>query len=569
MNGKLNLEELLLVAERKRMEGILMNNKNEVRGLIHVNQIGYSVKGTKKAMVQGVRGWYELLDAKTNIPIWCSEALAGELNDAATGETWSVLDFTSFEQLGTFIIRIEGIGQSHPFEVSNAPYNAVKTALLKSFYYQRCGMALEEKFAGIWNHDACHLAEGLVYGTEERRPSTGGWHDAGDYGKYVVAAAKAIADLLLAYEQFPSSWQESIGIPEGGNSAPDLLNEVRFELNWMFLMQREDGAVYHKVTTHRFPGLDIMPEDDLAELVFANVSYTAAGTFAAAMAMSARVYRPFDTVFADECLVAAENAWKWLETAERIGFHNSPDISTGEYGDETLEDERYWAAAELYRSTDNTEYLTVATMLAEHASFPLYELGWADVGGYGTIALLLAETEVRGSIREHLLEGWKMEVERLTALSKEDAFGISLSPNEYKWGSNMNVMNHAMVLILDSKISGQQKLKKYIDRHWDYLLGCNATDYCYITGYGSKRVMFPHHRPSVGDGIEEPVPGMVAGGPNKGLQDSSAKKHLQGKHPACCFVDHKDSYSTNEMTIYWNSPAVFVAAFMDSQYSLN
>jgi len=177
--------------------------------------------------------------------------------------------------------------------------------------------------------------------------------------------------------------------------------------------------------------------------------------------------------------------------------------------------------------------------------------------------LLLAETEVPSSIRDYLLEGWKKEVERLKRLSDQDAFGISLSPEEYKWGSNMNVMNHAMILILSSKFFDQMELESYIVRHWDYLLGCNATDYCYVTGYGSKPVMFPHHRPSVGDGVEAPVPGMVAGGPNIGLQDSVAVEYLQGEHPACCFIDHKDSYSTNEMTIYWNSPAVFVAVSMD------
>jgi endoglucanase len=541
-----------------------MNNNGVVSELIHVNQIGYPVNGTKKAVVRGARGRYELLDAKTNIPVWSAEVLAGQSNDAATGNMWSTIDFTSFQQLGTFVFRVEGIGQSHPFEISTAPYSTVKTALLKSFYYQRCGVTLEEKFAGVWKHDTCHAAEGLVHGTNERRPSAGGWHDAGDYGKYVVAAAKAIADLLLAYEQFPSSWEESTGILESGNGVPDLLNEVRFELNWLFLMQREDGAVYHKLTTHRFPGLDVMPEDDAAELVFSAVSYTAAGTFAAAMAMASRVYRPFDSVFADESLRAAEKAWNWLASAEPIGFRNPPDIFTGEYGDEIVEDERYWAAAELYRSTRHSKYLTVATVLAEQASFPLYELGWADVGGYGTIALLLAGTEVTDSVRERLLEGWMKEAERLMACCEQDAFGISLSPEGYKWGSNMNVMNHAMTLILASKFSGQPNYEMYAVRHWDYLLGCNATDYCYITGFGSKRVMFPHHRPSVGDGIEAPVPGMVAGGPNAGLQDEAAKEHLQGKHPAYCFVDHKDSYSTNEMTIYWNSPAVFVAAFMDS-----
>jgi endoglucanase len=179
--------------------------------------------------------------------------------------------------------------------------------------------------------------------------------------------------------------------------------------------------------------------------------------------------------------------------------------------------------------------------------------------------LLLAGADQAGpTLHARLRDGWVDEARRLMTLSEQDAFGISLSPDGYIWGSNMNVMNHAMTLILASKLSGSPEYGQAARGHWDYLLGCNATGYCYVTGFGSKPVRFPHHRPSVGDGVDEPVPGMVAGGPNAGLQDDAAKAHLAGLPPAYCFIDDKDSYATNEMTIYWNSPAVFAAAYFTS-----
>ena len=155
-----------------------------------------------------------------------------------------------------------------------------------------------------------------------------------------------------------------------------------------------------------------------------------------------------------------------------------------------------------------------------------------------------------------------MEARRLSGIAAADAFGVSLLPEDYIWGSNMDVMNRAMLLLLAARWTGRAEFEERAIRHWDYLLDCNATGYCFVTGFGGNPVRHPHHRPSVGDGAEQAVPGMVAGGPNRGLQDDAAKEHLAGRAPALCFVDHEDSYSTNEMTIYWNSPAAFVAAHL-------
>ncbi|WP_276354762.1 glycoside hydrolase family 9 protein [Cohnella caldifontis] len=529
---------------------------------IRVNQAGYRLTDSKRFVAACAGGRFEIRREAGGQAVYAGE-LAGPAADEASGEGVYEGDFSSLREEGTYRVFVPGAGESLPFRVDAQAYRSVTDALLKCFYFQRCGMELEAPYAGVWTHKACHLGLARVHGEEEvMLPQTGGWHDAGDYGKYTVAAAKAAADLLLAFETFPAAFGRTIGIPESGNGVPDLLNEVRYELEFLLRMQRPDGSVFHKVTTERFPALDAMPEDDAAELVFSPVSAAAAGAFAASMAMAARAFRAYDAGFSDTCLEAAVRAWEWLEAApDRTGFRNPADIHTGEYGDETTDDEAYWAAAELFRTTGRDVYRDAFRSAFESARFPLYELGWADVGGYGTLAVLLTESgRIGADIRDRLLRGWMDRADELKARCDRGGYRISLTPDQYIWGSNMVLMNQAMHLIFASKFSGDSAYEDAARNHWDYLLGVNPLGLSYVTGIGARAVRHPHHRPSVGDGIEDPVPGMVAGGPNRNLQDEAAKRELQGRPPALCFVDDRDSYSTNEMTIYWNSPAVFVSA---------
>jgi endoglucanase len=544
-----------------------------VQESVFVNQLGYPLKGLK-AFTATEPGEFELVELDSGRPLFAG-AVSSLKQDEPSGRAVAKGNFSGFEQSGSFFIRMKESGAVSPvFVIGERPYAPVGKALLKSFYFQRCGVELTEEYAGPWSHGACHLAEAHVHGNpEERHPQAGGWHDAGDYGKYTVAGVKAIADLLLAYERFPGAFAEPVGIPNY-SGLPDVLEEVKVELEFLLLMQRPDGAVYHKVTSAEFPSWDCMPELDGAELIFSPVSDTAAGSFAAGMALAARVYQGLDPDLAQRCADAAKLAWRSLQGRPAAeGFRNPPGIVTGEYGDSSRDDELYWAAAELFRLTGEAVYLQAAeTILAEseeslaaHGSSLLCELGWADTGGYGTLSLLDAGPGlVPEALRTRLLAAWTAEAELYAERSSADGFGISLLPEEYIWGSNMLVLNRAMLLITAEELTGEARFGQAALAHWDYLLGRNVLGYCYVTGFGAKPVLYPHHRPSQGDGVAEPVPGMVAGGPNVRLQDEAAAALLAGAAPAACYVDHNESYSTNEMTIYWNSPAVCVAAYVNT-----
>lgn len=529
---------------------------------ISVNQIGYLLQGEKLAAFTGPEHDFKVVDMDSGTVVFEGKTSPAKY-DEVSGVSVHTGDFSEVRTGGRYRIEQGDGTTSVSFMISEKPYHDLQQGLLKAFYYYRCGEDLTEEYAGDWKHLACHTSEGIVYGQpEHRRDCSGGWHDAGDYGKYSGPGAKAIADMLLAYELYPSAFANAIPIPESNGTTPDVLLECKVELDWLFKMQdSQTGGVYHKLTTLSFPDLDIMPEDDTADLYFSPISATATGDFAGVMAMAARVYEPFDSAYAKKCLEAAVMAWGWLVQHPDVpGFTNPPEISTGEYGDSNDKDERYWAAAELYRTTGKEEYHQAFLELAQ-LDFPKYSLGWGDMGCYGTLAYLLngedhADSDVYNSLKEGLLA----EAERLAEQSRADGYKISLTEEDYIWGSNMLVMNNAMLLLAAEHISGESAFADCALDHLHYLMGRNVLDISYVTGFGEHAVMNPHHRPSVGDQVADPVPGLVSGGPDRGLHDEYVVEHLQGKPAAQCFVDHELSYSTNEVTIYWNSPAVFVTA---------
>ena len=152
------------------------------------------------------------------------------------------------------------------------------------------------------------------------------------------------------------------------------------------------------------------------------------------------------------------------------------------------------------------------------------------------------------------------EADRLCANAKKNGFGLCMEKDDFIWGSNMELLKYLMVLTVADRIEKNDAYKNTIESGIDYLLGCNSMDTSYVTGNGEKAFKNPHLRPTAVDNIELPWPGLVSGGPNVGLQDERAKEVPKDSAPMKCYLDHIDCYSLNEITIYWNSPLVFVMA---------
>lgn len=542
---------------------------------IFCNQVGY-LNCAKKiaAMTEGKQFKVIRKDAEGTKIVLEKDAVLKGL-DQASQDTVLEADFSEIWEDGVYYIENELGQKSHSFRIGKDVYKVLQNDLIKALYFQRCGCALEEKYAGIYKHDCCHTAEVMLWDDHSvKKEVNGGWHDAGDFGRYISPAAVAVGHLLYAYKLFPESLQGELNIPETGNGVPDILNECRYELEWMLKMQDEEGGAYHKVTAQYHADF-LMPEEDKDPFYLYPVSSMATADYAASMALASRIYREFDKDFADRLFDAAKKASDWLEKyPEYLGFKNPKDSGTGEYGDFSDRDERLWAAAEMLITTGDQKYQDIMNgLLKEDMSFT--DFGWVDVSGFAALALLTDKTKAADDdICTFLTKKVYEEADRLVALSKESGYGVAMQPEDYVWGSNMVVLNRGMLLVfaaLLAKESGDDTLISKVNTYEEtalcelhYLLGKNAVDYSYVTGHGEHAYQNPHNRPTTCDNIELPMPGWVSGGPFKTPADEVARANIKvGTPPMKCYLDHYACYSLNEITIYWNSPAAFVTAYFN------
>lgn len=531
---------------------------------IFLNQVGYISNQKKTAVYTGTADSFQIIDAKTGKTMF-SGLLRTTVFDKASGDTVSLIDFSTFNVCGNYYIKI-GLKKSITFVISDNPYKEVKTGLLKGLYYNRCA-ALDRRFAGEYSHKACHNdLVPLFENPSKRIDVSGGWHDSGGYGKYSVCTSVALGHLLCAYLLFPEGFKESSGIPESGNGIPDILNESRIGLEWLLKMQTRDGGVYHKVVSAYQPE-QIMPEDDCTEFYVFEKSHQATACSCAVFALASRVYKDWDKDFSEKLHEAAINAWIWLMNNPNYkSFETPPTIevtAAGDFYDDNFNDELFWAACSLYETTgDSTFHDKIAELcsIVDGTGFVNRE-----VSGFGTIIYLFGKQPRDNKIEQELRLRLRIKADNLYGLSCKSGYGTAKSVDDYTRGSNMYSMTDSIALILAYKLFGCEEYISTVCEQINYILGKNPMGVCYVTGFGSVSVKNPHHRPSESDDIDDPVPGLLVCGPSKRVQDNFTQWNIpEEAAPAKCYYDIMQSYSTNEPTIYTNSAAIFVVGYLDS-----
>lgn len=541
---------------------------------IYLNQVGY-LTNAKKVAVSTKACDYQVFEVGSTQAVFQGSCGKG-VYDGAAGEEVFGMDFSEVKKPGSYYVLADNGEKSHTFMVADKPYVQLHKDLIKALYFQRCGCELKSEHAGVYTHGACHTEpvihlEDYLNKTENPKTYdlTGGWHDAGDFGRYSTAAAVALGHILYAYELFPESFGDSLQIPESGNDMPDVLNECMYELAWLMKMQDENGGVYHKLTAFNHASF-IMPEEDMDPFLIYPVSSMATADYAAIMALASRIYKDYRPEFAEEALQKAKKAWKWLAENPYVGFTNPEGSNTGEYGDDCDDDERFWAACELLRadSANAAEYIEAAEKYAKLVT--KVEFGWGDVSALGSLSLMMDnESLCPKELLDEVSEAIFAEADRLLVVQEKSGYGVAMKPEDYVWGSNMVVCNRGMLFVLCTLKADEDRAQCYREAalsQLHYLLGRNALDYSYVTGHGEHAFKNPHNRLTACDGIDDSMPGWVSGGPNKTPCDEIAMKKIPaGTAPMKCFIDHVDSYSTNEITIYWNSPAIFMTAFMNNE----
>ena len=526
----------------------------------YINQIGYRAADSKEfALVDG-SGSVEIVDASGTIVLTATPSAAS--NWRPSGQNVQLVDFSELKTPGTYSIKVGGQVLRSDLKISEKPFEDVAKASLKWYYYQRASMALEEQYAGQWKRAAGH-----TNGTAKLHSSTGtsgtinstkGWYDAGDFGRYTVNSGITTYTLLSLYEHFPDYFKTlKWNIPADG-TLPDLLAEIKWNLDWMLTMQASDGGVYHKLTTLGFPG-DVMPANDTDPLYVIGKSTAGTFDFAAVMAVASRVYKPFDATYASTCLEAAKKAYAWgLANPSQNYLKNPSDVSTGAYENDDPSDEKLFAGTELYISTGDASYKVTGT--SEYVSW------WGGMDGVATYGKATHATEFAdeaSAAKADILKTADMFVERA-----QTGFGVVMGNDDFDWGSNAVASNQGVWLLHAYYITGESKYYKTAVKVVDYLLGKNPLDMSFLTGYGTKSPMKPHHRPSTADHITPPVPGMLVGGPQPKGQDIGSetwecKDYLTG-YPATSYIDNNCSYASNEVAINWNAPFAYLVGAIEA-----
>jgi endoglucanase len=577
MNKRLNVFFLLSVAiccncaTMTGQKAIAAKRLPDTQGRILVNQVGYPVSAVKVALLRVKTEKFNVVNVANGKVVFSGKPGPFQYWELS-GDSVCPADFSKVLKPGKYQICVNNNAVcSYPFEIRQGIYTDIAQASLKAFYLIRSGTEITKEFGGQWARSAGH-PDTVVWvhasAASALRPegfkisSPGGWYDAGDYNKYIVNSSISTYTLLLFCQMYPEySKQLKTNIPESGNNIPDLMDELLVNLRWMLTMQDpDDGGVYHKLTNKKFS--DFLMPDKATDPRYVVLKSTAASLdFASTMAMASRILDKSESAelkkLGETCLVAAQKANKWAKANPAIFFKNPADIATGEYDDTKLNDEFFWTATELGLAENNWALISAKDIAAQEMKVP----AWDYSGMSGIISLSLSDnsgaSEYKAAAQKILL----VYADKLVEKSKKLPYKVSI--DFFNWGSNADVANLGLIKLVAYKISNDKKYLASAQGDVDYLLGRNATGYSFVTGFGGKQVMYIHHRPSGADGIAEPYPGLLSGGPNTATF-ADCPKITRSKFPAISFVDEECSYSTNEIAINWNAPLFFLLGAMDA-----
>lgn len=557
---------------------VVTPDSQKVEEPIKVNQLGYITKAAKYALVSGFSDTlkvqagaaFEVKNAADNKTVYSGKLTLGVENDAVvSGEKVLKADFSDLQTAGTYYVAVAGLDNSPVFKIGDDIYNSLLVDSQRYYYYQRAGMALDAKYAGdyargvgIPQDSSVPLFSQYDQAGAKKYDVSGGWYDAGDYGKYTSAAAAAVSDLLWSYEIFPSEFKDaSLNIPESGNKTSDLLDEVRYELDFMLKMQdTTTGGFYAHVWDQN---ADMTPDkvtdkdmkryiQDIGEDGKPNTKPTPHTADAvAALAHSYVVYKNIDPSYAYKLLAAAVSGWGYLKAhPEYIGS------KAGEpYTDTDDKNDRLWAAAELYRATGDKDYNDYfLAHYKEYAdAFVAHYWGNMQQTAYYSYMSAANPDKTFASWYKEKFNKWSKET---LDKASNNIWGTTLGENDYSWGSNSGVLGSTMDLYIGNKVLGNNlnNTVTAVRSSLNYILGVNPLRMSYVSGYGEDCVKHSYSNIYKNDDNKLPPSGYMAGGPNQNEGAIFSQFHAKA------YVDSAYEWTTNEHTIYWNSALVFNTA---------
>ncbi|GAA4888810.1 glycoside hydrolase family 9 protein [Streptomonospora salina] len=564
---------------------------------VKVNQVGYLPDGPKNATV--------VTDAASAQPWTLADAAGEEVaqgqtspqgTEQSSGEDVHTVDFSDYTGEGTGYTLTVGDSTSHPFDISGSAYKNLRTDALQLYYAQRSGIEIDDSLMPGYGRDAGHVGtepnQGDLsvpcdpdYPCDYELDVSGGWYDAGDHGKYVVNGGISAAQVMSVWERTtyadsasPDKLGDgSLSIPEQGNDVPDVLDEARWEMEFLMSMQVPEGQeragmAHHKMHDEEWTGLPLMPADDPQPRYLQPPSTAATLNLAATGAQCARVFESYDADFAAQCLETAEKAWQAAQDNPDVIAPSDNGVGGGAYGDDDVSDEFYWAAAELFVTTGEQNYEDAVTGHDLHTEdvFTAGGLSWGAVAPLGRMNLALVPNDLgdRDRVVDSVVAGADQYLDTLD----DHAFGLPYAPpdNVFVWGSNSQVLNNMVVMAAAHDLTGDGAYRDGVLEGMDYILGRNALGQSYVTGYGEQSSQNQHSRwyaDQLDADLPNPPDGTVSGGPNSQTSswDPVAEDNLEGCAPQFCYIDDIESWATNELTVNWNAPLAIVSSFVADQ----
>jgi endoglucanase len=525
---------------------------------IRLNTVGYLPHSPKQASIVAPCTNFTVVRASDGAVV-----LTGRITDTIlnrdTQEQIYTADFSKLRKAGEYRLEIPGVGHSASFRIARDLYRDTYRTTMKAFYLWRCGTAVSAEYNGeTFAHAICHTNDAwldAVGGGHTQKDGTGGWHDAGDYNKYVVNAGVTVGSLFRAWEDFkPKLRKVELDTPESDGKLPDFLAELKWEMDWLLKMQADDGSVYHKLTTRRFGG-SIPPEDETTERYFTPWGSEATAVFVGMSAQAARIFRPYDRAFADRCLQAARKSYAFLQAnpgyhkANQSGFSTGPyEVNEPNHRPGGLPQNRLWAAAELWETTGDTEALRdLEARITTINGRVSHDFDWDEVKELGLLTYLSSKRPGRNPHLIKLVRGNLISVaDGIVQTRREHGYARPLG-TEYFWGCNGAVARQTLLLIaadrFSPKAAGDKGYRETCLDALNHLFGRNYYGRSFVTGIGFQPPQHPHDRRSPGG--KTPWPGYLVGGP----------------HPkASNWQDIEEDFRTNEIAINWNAALVYALA---------
>lgn len=545
---RVNLKRILFILSFAATANCAVNFQAETEIFFRFNQVGYLPSGYKSAVILSYRRLdgrkIQIVNAQNKKPVY---TVSVGVNRGAYGNfTYTYeADFTFLKTEGEYYFQL-GRQISYSFKISKNVYNEVADSLLQFFKVQRCG------FTNPLLHKVCHVADATSIIENDKKISrsvdvSGGWHDAGDYVKFLNTTSYSTYMLLFSYEFDPVKF----GFDNNRNNIPDILEEAKIGLDWMLRCRYKNNKLITQVQDLRDHDVGWrMPEDDKLEFdrpAYVGIGKNLIGIYSATMSLAYRIWNEkiHYPEFAKQCLDAAEQLY-----AIRNNVQNVDSSGTGSYLDKKYLGKMALAAVELYISTDNQNYLMDAKSYADSAGSD-YWWSWGDINALAHFKLAKFFPKYKDFIEKNL--------ESFNKNKNDNLFGKGAA---LSWGTNVTLLGIALQEILYRKLTGVARYDSLATLQKDFVLGRNPWGISFISGLGKNYSKNFHHQIAY---LAGRLPGGFAAGPaTKEFVDKAkikfdkTDKYAKFQSVEMYYRDDREDYITNEPTITGNATAIFV-----------